>query len=151
MAAYRLDWGAINTDWLFWLTWRTMRMSVTTMKMQQVLSVLMVCVLQHCIAQTQGGGTHKNTHCFYFLFFSVLPWLNYNHVTNGYSHFYILTTDLETRSWWLVILVMFNDLGFKLTSWPCRDSNPDLYSWQTHTLTHSHCGCCSVGEHLSHP
>lgn len=43
-------------------------MSVTTMKMQQVLSVLMVCVLQHCIAQTQGGGTHKNTHCFYFLF-----------------------------------------------------------------------------------
>uniref|UniRef100_A0A3P8UVQ1 Receptor protein-tyrosine kinase n=1 Tax=Cynoglossus semilaevis TaxID=244447 RepID=A0A3P8UVQ1_CYNSE len=31
-----------------------MRMSVTTMKMQQVLSVLMVCVLQHCIAQTQG-------------------------------------------------------------------------------------------------
>lgn len=45
-------------------------MSVTTTKMQQVLSVLMVCVLQHCIAQTQGGGTHKNTLFLFPFFFS---------------------------------------------------------------------------------
>lgn len=49
-------------------------------------------------SDTRRWDTQKHTVFISFLF-SVLPWLNYNHVTNGYSHFYILTTDLETRSW----------------------------------------------------